>query len=372
MLSSNLVISNICNFILMSTTPKVFFDDENFRELKSFLQNNKDNYSSYFILTDSNVHSHCLASVLTKIEEFKELEILEIEPGESQKSIEIAAQLWDTLLEMKADKKALMINIGGGVITDIGGFIAGTYKRGIDYINLPRSLLGAVDAAIGGKTGLDFNGLKNQIGVMYNSQGVFVNPVFFDSLPDDEFYSGLAECIKHMLIALPELWNTFLTWEKSHREFVVEFLPAMVQVKVDIVTKDPYEKNERQYLNYGHTIGHALESHSINCGIEIKHGVAVAWGIIAENMLAKDLGYLDASTNDTIANCIKKSFVFQPVPQDFVEPMIEICTHDKKNENGEIRFSFLQAPGKIVAKQKASVEQIKTAIANTVAFLAND
>ncbi|MGB0167550.1 MAG: 3-dehydroquinate synthase, partial [Luteibaculum sp.] len=340
-----------------------------FSSLNSFLSENQHVYSSIIILTDSNVHKHCLPVIVEAVQDFSGVEVLEIEPGEQQKNLAIAEQLWIALMELGADKNLLLVNVGGGVVTDLGGFIAATYKRGVDYINIPTSLLGAVDAAVGGKTGLDLNEVKNQIGCFWPSKGVFIYPEFFNSLPDEEFYSGFAECIKHILIGRPKLWEELKAFTGSYRDFVSTHIQDLVEVKNEVVALDPFEKNQRQYLNYGHTIGHALEAWCMEQNKAIPHGFAVAWGILAENYLSVNKGLLPEALAQEIASFIKKTYAFPSFNESMAVALVEYCRHDKKNEQGEIRFAFLENAGKMISKQSASPLEIKEAIQSAVQFL---
>ncbi len=341
----------------MATNSKLYFDDENFRELNSFLAKNKERYSQVVILTDTNVNETWIPQIIKSCEALSEVEIIELEPGEEQKNIDVVSQIWATLLDLNADKNTLILNVGGGVITDIGGFIAACYKRGIAYVNMPTTLLAAVDAAIGGKTGIDFNGIKNQIGSFYHSNGVIINPSFFDTLPEREFMSGFAEAIKHVLIARADLWPE-LKKSSNPKDFVAKYLKDLVEVKTNIVAIDPLEKNERQYLNYGHTLGHALESYCIDHNIEVTHGLAVAWGCVLENDIATHKGMLSKEDNLEIREYLTKVYQFPEVNASAIPDLLEICKHDKKNENGEIRFAFLRSPGSISSKQPASIDEI--------------
>ncbi len=337
---------------------RLFFDNTNFSELQAFFKANTARFSKVFLLTDNNVHHHCLPIIAQHVSEFRNIEVLEIEAGEAQKNIEIAGQLWRSLIELGADKNSLLVNLGGGVITDLGGFVAATFKRGMHFINIPTTVLGAVDAAIGGKTGVDFGHLKNQIGVIQQANGVFINPVFFDSLSDTEFYSGLAECVKHILLGKPELWPVLESWNEDLRQFVAQHINTLAQVKADVVAQDPYEEGMRMQLNYGHTLGHALESYLMEKGKPIPHGIAVVWGMVAENKLALDTGFLDADTCKRVNYILERTFTIPTITSDDIPALVALCKHDKKNKGNAIRFSLLKAVGSVVEKQVVSPEQI--------------
>ncbi|TXC78374.1 3-dehydroquinate synthase [Luteibaculum oceani] len=343
----------------------VFFEHSNFEHLNRFFSDNESKYSTVFILTDSNVYKHCISQLLQNVPHLNGVEIIELDPGEGQKNIEIAHQLWVTLLEMEADKNSLFLNFGGGVISDLGGFIAGTYKRGIDYINVPTTLLAAVDAALGGKTGLDLAGVKNQIGLINNAKGVFVAPHLFETLPALEFESGLAECVKHMLISNETIWNGFLESENA-KDFVIVNLEVLAKVKLDIVARDPFEKNERQFLNYGHTIGHAVEALFYAQNKSITHGVAVVWGMIVENLISCQLGMLSHSNCETINAKLADVFDLPNVSLDSIDSIVEFTRHDKKNEDGEIRCCLLKEIGAPVSKVGVAEVEVKKALEEAI------
>ena len=234
------------------------------------------------ILLDENTRRHCLPLLETK-----NAELLEIESGEKNKHIQTCTQLWKTLIDLGADRHSLLINLGGGVICDIGGFVASTFKRGIDFIHIPTTLLAQADASVGGKTGVDFANLKNQVGVFSNPKAVFVFPQFLDTLDERQLRSGFAEIIKHALIRDKTLWHTIQSVDVNDRSGLTDVISQSLQIKNDIVTDDPFEKGLRKILNFGHTIGHAVESVSLRQHKkQLLHGEAVAIGMICEAYLS--------------------------------------------------------------------------------------
>ncbi len=306
------------------------------------------NPGSIFILVDSTTKELCLP--LLSEEYIKQSKIIEIPSGDSHKTLETLAKIWLFLSENNASRKSLMINLGGGMVTDLGGFAASTFKRGIEYINIPTTLLGAVDAAVGGKTGINFNGLKNEIGVINPAKSVLIDVTFFKTLDRQNFLSGFAEMIKHGLISSPEVWNNILRFsldEIDYQRFSV-LLQESIQVKEAFVEKDPTEKNIRKALNFGHTIGHAFESYALESGTPVLHGYAVAWGMIAELYLSyKKTGFPKEHLHEAVS-LIKENYGMLPVTCKQYDLLYDFMTHDKKNEgDGRILFSLLGEIGDI-------------------------
>ena len=324
----------------------IYFNTEGYKALNAYLK--KNNYSKIFLLADENTNIDCVPFFLAHIDAAIEYEILEIEPGEEQKNLDICLGLWEALSEYGADRKSLIINVGGGVVTDLGGFVASTFKRGIDFINIPTSLLAMVDASIGGKTGIDLGHLKNQIGVINTPQMIVVDTKFLETLPPLEIRSGLAEMLKHGLIFNEDYWNRV----KSIRDISLEELDSLIYesivIKKDIVEQDPKEENIRKTLNFGHTLGHAIESYFINSENKerLLHGEAVAVGIILACYLSVESIGFSKQKNDEIKKSLKAIYghvVFNN--QDYAS-IIELLKYDKKNEHGNINFVLLESIGK--------------------------
>ncbi|MGZ5196974.1 MAG: 3-dehydroquinate synthase, partial [Kaistella sp.] len=262
----------------------ISFLDQDFSQLNHFLIDLKP--SKIIVLVDENTHEYCLPVLLGNLETEIPFEIIEIEAGEDLKTIEIATQLWEILSDFEADRKALMINLGGGVITDMGGFVASTYKRGIRFINLPTTLLGMCDASIGGKTGIDHNFLKNIIGTFAVPEQIFVFPEYLKTLPFPELRSGFAEMLKHGLIADEKHWNDLISIQELSAENIFPFIETSMKIKQNIVEQDFREQHLRKTLNFGHTVGHALESLFLQQAKPIPHGEAVVLGMIIETRLS--------------------------------------------------------------------------------------
>ncbi|HUH25829.1 MAG TPA: 3-dehydroquinate synthase, partial [Flavobacterium sp.] len=339
----------------------VVFGDQGYKELSRLIDEKK--YSKLFILTDNNVNEACMPIFLPQLATDLEFEIIEIEAGEENKTIETSLQLWQILAEFNADRKALIINIGGGMMTDLGGFIAATYKRGVDFVNIPTSLLAMVDASVGGKNGVNLDSLKNMIGTFTEPQLVVVDVNYLGSLPGNQMRSGLAEMFKHGLIADASYWNQLKDLSQLTTDDLELLIYHSVCIKNEIVQQDPEEKNMRKLLNFGHTLGHVIESYSLqNTNIQpLLHGEAIAIGMILEAYLSYKKGLLTKSSYTEI----KETLNLMYTPIVFNENDMELCTslliHDKKNENGKILFTLLQEIGEGVINQSVESEYIKEA-----------
>jgi 3-dehydroquinate synthase len=338
---------------------QIFYKEEVFLQLNIFLQKKEVNH--VFVLVDENTAQHCLPILASKID--IALKPIKIKSGEIEKNLETVVKIWEKLLDYKADRSSVLINLGGGVITDIGGFVALTYKRGIDYINLPTTLLGMVDAAIGGKTGVDFKHLKNQIGIIAPAVFTGVFPDFLKTLPEREIRSGFAEILKYGLIADPKLWNDLM--DISMLDIPFEIIQKSAQIKQGIVVQDPTEKGLRKVLNFGHTLGHAIETHFMSKPKEqrLLHGEAIAAGMIMASYLSHiklglGLGGL-GMIKDTMTNLYPKV----TLTDKDIKAIKMLLIHDKKNKNGKTLFVLLEAIGKPVWGQTVSHDEIDEAIA---------
>lgn len=330
--------------------------NDNFSQLNEFLH--EKSFSKIFVLVDENTHECCLPILLGNMETDLGFEILEIEAGEEMKNIQTANQLWEILTEMQADRKALVINLGGGVITDMGGFVASTYKRGIQFINIPTTLLSMCDASIGGKTGIDLMHYKNMVGTFAFPEQIFIFPKFLETLPFKELRSGFAEMLKHGLIADKNHWNQLIQVRKLEVETVVPHIQTSMKIKQDVVDKDFHEQNIRKTLNFGHTIGHAVESLCLQQGNPILHGEAVAMGMIAEAHLA----YLENLISETDANMVienvQRYYPYLDINDFKDEDITALLLNDKKNTDSKINFSLLSGIGSCTYDHQCSQENI--------------
>src|SRR5215217_558057 len=246
---------------------------------------NSDKYSKIFVFADSTTAEVCLPLFRQMLDDYTGFDLIETDPGEENKNIDFCIGIWKTLLDFGADRKCLMINLGGGVITDMGGFVASTYKRGIDFINIPTTLLSQVDASVGGKTGIDIDNVKNMVGTFSLPQMVFIETAFLKTLPQRELLSGFAEMIKHGLIYDKPYYEKLKA--SNYLTPAAEDIYRSVEIKNEVVTIDPHEKNLRKILNFGHTIGHAVEGYSLaNDENPLTHGEAIAIGFVCEAALS--------------------------------------------------------------------------------------
>lgn len=323
------------------------------------------NYSKLFLLVDENTEKHCMPELVSRVEALQDAEILEIESGEENKSIEVCVQLWNALSELGADRRALIVNLGGGVIGDMGGFVASTFKRGIHFINIPTTLLAQVDASVGGKLGIDLGSLKNEIGVFNYPQAVYVYPGFLRTLDVRQLRSGFSEMVKHSLIADAQYWKQLAAIDHTDPDELELLIPASIEIKNRIVLSDPHEKNERRALNFGHTIGHAFESLSLGSESPLLHGEAVAAGMICEAFLSHKAAGLSEAWLNEITEYIFSLFGDVTLPPGSHDELIALMHHDKKNEHGRINFTLLQAIGKHSINCYCNASDIEEALAQT-------
>ena len=321
----------------------ISFLDQDFSQLNKYLKELKP--SKLLILVDENTHEYCLPTLLGNLETEIPFEIIEIEAGEEIKTIETATQLWEILSEFETDRKSLLINLGGGVITDLGGFVASTYKRGIKFINIPTTLLGMCDASIGGKTGIDHQYLKNIVGTFAHPEMIFVYPEFLRTLPYEELRSGFAEMLKHGLIADHKHWNDLISIEHLNAEAIFPFIETSMTIKESVVAQDFKEQHIRKTLNFGHTVGHAVESLFLQNGTAIPHGEAVALGMICETRLAFLINLISEESAEDIIKNITKFYPYISISQFSDEQILSLMMNDKKNLGGNISFSLLNTIG---------------------------
>lgn len=312
-----------------------------------------------FILTDEHTHRLCLPQ-LQNIPAIQDATEIIIGAEDVHKNLETLASVWQALSEQGATRHSLLINLGGGMVTDLGGFAAATFKRGIAYINIPTTLLSMVDASVGGKTGINFNGLKNEIGVFAPASSVLLETEFLRSLDAHNFFSGYAEMLKHGLISTPEHLAELLSFDTEQIDYAA--LKAMVgrsvQVKENIVEQDPKEHGIRKALNLGHTIGHAFESLALAENRPVLHGYAVAWGIVCELYLSHiKTGFPKEKMRQTI-QFIKENYGAFAFNCKQYDRLYELMLHDKKNTAGIINFTLLKEVGDIYLNQTADKETI--------------
>lgn len=290
------------------------------------------------ILVDENTRKYCLPHLHQPVE----IQI-EIQSGEKYKTLDTCTQIWERLTESGFTRKSLLINLGGGVIGDMGGFAAATFKRGMPFINIPTTLLSQVDASIGGKLGIDFNGLKNHIGLFQDPARVLIYPGFLKTLSQRELKSGFAEVIKHALISNADQWEYLLNNSFKSLDWN-EIIPKSIGLKNEVVQKDPKENGLRKILNYGHTIGHAMETYFLKSSYPLLHGEAVALGMIIENEIAQKLGLIEKSEVEKISSYLNSNYDF-PEKLPGHDDLIAHLKQDKKNDKEGLRFSLLKKVG---------------------------
>lgn len=315
--------------------------------------------SKIFVLVDENTLEHCMPTLLLEVSALHQAEIIEIDSGEENKTLEICYQLWKTLAAYHADRNALLINLGGGVITDMGGFVASTYKRGIDFINIPTTLLAQADASVGGKTGVDLDGIKNSVGVFKEPKGIFIYTNFLQTLNKKEVLSGFAEVLKHSLIKDANHWKKLSSISLSEVHHWEAFIIDAIRIKNEIVLNDPFEQGERKLLNFGHTIGHAIESYSLlHDETPLKHGEAIAIGMLCESYISKRKNGLTASALKEITTLITSIYDAYIIDDSTYHELIELMKNDKKNEGAEINFTLLSKIGKADYNKSVDVDLV--------------
>ena len=318
------------------------------------------NYNGLFILMDDNTQMHCLPLILS-LPEIQTAKKFSIPAGEENKNIESLSKVWKFLADNGANRKSLLINLGGGMLTDLGGFAAATFKRGIRFVNIPTTLLGAVDAAVGGKTGVNFTGLKNEIGAFAPAIAVLIDSNFFKTLDLTQLLSGYAEMLKHSLLRSEEQLNELLQFDLDNLDYekLNNLLFESVLIKEQIVEEDPTEQGTRKALNFGHTFGHAFESFALETKRPVHHGYAVAWGIVCELYLSFMQSGFDKNLLMKILRFIKEHYGVFTFGCENYQRIYELMQHDKKNDTGEINFTLLKAIGDIQINQTADRNEIE-------------
>ena len=326
---------------IISTGYTIFFEKDAYKALNVHLA--KKEYSLIFVLVDENTSKYCLPKFLNEIETKIRIEILEIESGEDKKNIKICENLWTSLTELGADRKILLINLGGGVITDMGGFVAATYKRGIYFINVPTTLLCMVDASVGSKTGVDLGSLKNQIGLFADPQMVLIDPSFIKTLPQKQVTSGMAEIIKYGLSYDENLWKYIKVHQLQDIAYIIH---QSISIKNEIVLQDKTESSLRKVLNFGHTIGHAIESLFLQSKekLTLTHGESIAMGMICACYISYQV-YPNFSLQqvEIIKQFIVNIFGKIDIDKKDYPAILALLKHDKKTTKGQVNFVLLDA-----------------------------
>jgi 3-dehydroquinate synthase len=344
---------------IQSTSCQVHFQENAYSQLNNYLATSK--HSLIFVLVDENTERDCLPKLMSEMATEVTIEIIEIESGEINKNLETCIGLWNVLTELGADRKSLMINLGGGVITDMGGFVASTFKRGIPFINIPTTLLSMVDASVGGKTGVDLGVLKNQIGIFSDPQMVLIDTEFLETVSPEEMISGTAEVIKHGLIYDRDLYNDVRNNNLDNVEYLIY---RSVEIKNEVVLKDQKEASLRKILNYGHTIGHAVESYFLESDHKktLTHGQAISLGMVTEAYVSNKLfGFPEATLAD-LKSYVIDLFGKVPVVTEDYTAIFDYLKHDKKNVGGQVNFVLLENIEKFKIDCKVDIALVEESI----------
>lgn len=314
------------------------------------------------LLTDSNTHRYC-RPLIDDVANTMDAEIT-IAAGDVNKTLDALQQVWQGMQKAGCTRHSLLVNLGGGMVTDLGGFAAATFKRGISFINIPTTLLAMVDAAVGGKTGINFGGLKNEVGAFAEAHSVIIDTTFLRTIDAENICSGYAEMLKHSLISDAAMWQSHIAFDLHSPDLSVlqKLVRQSIEVKQHIVTEDPNEKGIRKALNLGHTVGHAFESLLMQRGTPVLHGYAVAWGIVVELFMSAAILQFDTEIFRKTARFITSYYGRPNVTCDDYEALYELMLHDKKNTAGHINFTLLAGVGDIRLDQQTNKDLIFDAL----------
>jgi|TARA_B110000977_G_scaffold69255_1_gene94056 3-dehydroquinate synthase len=316
----------------------IHFQDKAYQELSILIS--KNNYSTLFILVDEHTFADCYPKFIPNLQTDKQIEVIEIESGEINKNLETCIGVWNAITELGGDRKSLLITLGGGVITDLGGFVASCFKRGIDFVNIPTTLLAMVDASVGGKTGVDLGVLKNQIGVFANPEMVLVDPEYLTTVSEREMKSGMAEIIKYGITYDIKLLHAIRDDKDLNLK---DLIFHSISIKNEVVLQDPKEKNIRKVLNFGHTLGHAIESFYLESADKenLTHGEAIAIGMVCESYMSSVLLGFPTPNVTEIKNIILEIYPKTSLKKEDFTGIMALLKHDKKNTNGQVNFVLL-------------------------------
>lgn len=328
---------------ILSTDYYVHFQGNAYTSLHDYLEENF--CSKVFILVDSNTREFCLPVFLEKVNFTLSVEIIDIKAGEVYKNIDTCSHLWKRLSDLGADRKSLVINLGGGVITDMGGFVSSTFKRGINFINVPTTLLSMVDASVGGKTGVDLGALKNQIGLFSNPEMVLIDMDFLNTVSEREMRSGLAEIIKYGFTFDKSLWDIIRPFKSIDLDKIKPLVYRSIEIKNNVVLEDLLENNIRKSLNFGHTMGHAIESYFLESESkkDLTHGEAIAIGMIIELYYSSKLYGFPIKYTEDLKSFVNSFYGRVPIEQEDLHAIIDLMKYDKKNVSGKVNFVLVEA-----------------------------
>ena len=325
--------------------------------LKTYLAT--QDYSKIIVLTDTNTKRFCYPIIKDSLPKHT---IITVKQGEENKNLHTCELIWSAMTEAQLDRHALMINLGGGVIGDMGGFCAATYKRGINFIQIPTTLLSQVDASVGGKLGIDFQGFKNHLGVFTLPNVVLIDPIFLETLSEREKRSGFAEILKHCLIQDVNKWNEIRGKDLADQN-LPDLIAHSVEIKKKVVEQDPTEKGLRKILNFGHTLGHAIETFFLPQGKKrLFHGEAIATGMVCESYIAYTRGLIDERTLEQIEEFIFSIYGKVDIDAADFDTIIGLTLQDKKNKGKDVRFSLINAAGSCLYDIVVTKNEMKKAL----------
>lgn len=341
----------------------IYFARQALQQLGQLLRATKP--SPVLVLCDQNTQKYCWPLLQEAVPELQPLRPLAVKPGEESKSLAGLDQIWEAMGQKYLDRHSLLLNIGGGVITDLGGMAASTYLRGIPYVQMPTSLLAMADASVGGKTGINYRGAKNRIGSFSRPAMVGILPQFLDTLPPEEMKSGAAEMLKHGLIQDPEHFWNIISKLQNQRPPSLDELETTIQIKAAIVDDDRYEQGRRAILNFGHTLGHALESAWAGTERSLSHGRAVALGMLVALRLSVQGAQLPESDGRQAYTALAREYIWPPGPPPAWEELLPLLRGDKKNRGGRLRMVLLRELGRAVPRQEVTEEELREALENS-------
>ena len=358
--------TRLCYFCSMesnqiSSDPIIVIGRDSLKKLNSILSQYQQ--EQVIIVCDFNTKHACLPILLEEIPQLNSASVFEMLIGEAHKSLNEVERLCSFLLDEGAGRKSVILNVGGGIVCDLGGFAASIYMRGIDFIQIPTSLLAMVDASVGGKTGVNFGGLKNMLGSFTQPRAVLVFPNFIRTLPADERTSGFAEMVKHALLSGDDDWEEVSNFDIHQTSNWSEIIEKSIRFKYHITQADFQEKGIREQLNFGHTTAHVFESLALKRGEKLLHGFAVASGILAELILADQLHILtDSNIMTKYVELLKKYFTLFHFNEHELDLLLQFMHSDKKNKQGNVTFSLIQKPGQIALNIQADEQSIEKAL----------
>ncbi len=335
----------------------IHIGDDALEKLQAYLR--RQQYTNILVLVDKLTYKYCYPLVQPYLPKH---ELCEIIAGEIYKNIDTCTNIWQKLTETNFDRHSLMINLGGGVIGDMGGFAAATYKRGIDFVQVPTTLLSQVDASVGGKLGIDFQDFKNHIGLFKDPNGVFIYPDFLKTLPDNELLSGFAEVIKHHLIADANGWRSLTRVSDVRSQDFDTLIRHSIDIKADIVNIDPFEKGARKALNFGHTIGHAIESHWLKSETSLLHGEAIVIGMLAEAHIAYKRNVLSEFELRQMSLYMLQHYPKVDLNMDDISAIFQRMKNDKKNQSGQIMCTLLKGIGTFLVNIAIDEQEVIAAL----------